>query len=493
MDPVIQGLTQSAIVQKLSETEHNVKRFTHDIPDNAPYRSFDKVEVVPHMGTSHPDSTNYFKIPRRGYLNRMYLKVIMRWDIGAEKNATFLSPGSEQEHGAEFFANFFTSARLLIGGKCVETLYGENILYNAFTTKGGCGEGIARGLGGIKSQDDPELRGLADDFYQGTDEHHYFTFLIPLDFSIMKFHKDALDTLFLNEMEVVFEKRSLFGYQNVVTKPSLDDNRTVASLVCMYHNLHPHFKNQIRNTNFQRETSTLLTTGSYLVTELPKREEIAAVPLDYGATPVIYGFPHYGRLTYDLQLDMFATDILITFRKESDLSLYGNPTIYEKETTGDIHALPVTGRLTYIRFKLMANNRVLYDKQAHETIREIHTPSSLDVQDQATLAQGHDSYNIVADALQAGGASLPLENPRSTIGRGGSSLYRIPLTLFDTDEFLNGGLDMKSLTNVRLIIENVDFFRDPFDVVFKNFTASVVIRHKNVTRVDGKTGSVSVV
>lgn len=491
MDPVIQGLTQSPIVQKLSENEHHVKRFTHDIPDNAPLRSFTKTEVKPFMGTSHPDSEVRFKIPRMGYLNKLYLKVFVKHSSGAKLD-TYIQPLETDtlEPGPEYFGSFFNHAALVVGGKEVERLYPENVLFNTFQHKGGVGENMLYMLHGNRSRLDPALRGLTTDFIPGGNQLQNQSFLIPLEFSAMKFHKDSMDTNFLQEAEIVFNKRAIYGYHDVESFPSLTDNRTDASLVCVYHNLHPHFKNQIRNTNFQRESSTLITNGNRLVITEPKRETIAEVVADYGATPPVLGHPEFSRHTYDLDLDEFATDILVTFRKETfRFKGYANEALHKDLHTGDLLALPRFDEL--LHFKLMVNDKIIYDKTWREVLSEPILPSSLDIQDQSVISQGHESYNYFPDNLQVSSTGLALNNLFARYGRPGACLYRIPLSLFGTDEFMNGGLDMKSLKNVKLIIENpqlkaVDTFSE------NNLVAQIVVRYKTLTRVDGKTGAISV-
>jgi len=482
MASIIQGLTQSPIVQKLSETEHHVKRFTHDIPDNAPLRSFSKVEVGPYVGNDHPNSTNRFKIARNGYLNRMYLKVDLRSKASFIK---FLS-GIENKHndflsarGPEFFANFFNSASLVIGGKTVETLYPENVMLSVFQSDGGVGENLMLGLRGhLNVNGDYGVGNSALPLDSSASEADY-GFFIPLDFSIMKFYKDALDTNFLNKMEIVFEKREMLTYQELSAFPK--DNTTKVSLVCMYHNVHNHFKNQIRNTNFKKESSTLLTNNNYLVTELPQRVNVGQQES---------GYPAFARHTYDLQLDMFATDILITFRKE----IFFDEDI--TTTNGEVQPTPIKQGI--LRFKLLANDRVLYDKFHYEVERERDPPSSLDVQDQSLAVKSKTAYDIGGYAFgrnRVYGDTMIDHRilEKSDYDRNASSMYRIPLTLFGSDEFLNGGLDLKSLTNVKLIIECDDFLVAlPGDDDRKSFISHIVIRHKTITRIDGKTGNVVV-
>ena len=185
---------------------------------------------------------------------------------------------------------------------------------------------------------------------------------------------------------------------------------------------------------------------------------------------------------------MYATDILITFRKES---IIDNDI---ENTNGEVQPTPITSGV--LRFKLLANDRVLYDKFHYEVERERDPPSSLDVQDQSVAVKSKTSYGIeryafgrnhvYGDTMIDHRVSLRSEHDRNA-----SSMYRIPLTLFGSDEFLNGGLDLKSLTNVKLIIECDDFLTaEVGDNDRRSFISHIVIRHKTITRVDGKTGNV---
>jgi hypothetical protein len=482
MDTVIQSLSQSAIVQKLSDTENNVKRFTHDIPDNAPYRSFDKSEVQAYTGNrTDPDATLRFKIPRRGYLNRMYLKVSCIFDrVPDGVEADF----GERPKGPEFFASFFTSAELHVGGKHVETLYAENILYDAFRNDKGTSENQLYWMKGSDTgYDDEQLgeRRFGLDYNVSTlSLPKGPNFILPLNFSLFSFYKDSPDTTFLPKMEVVFNKRRMLGYQD---GPDVTES-TSATLVCKYHNVLNHFKTQIRNTNYPKETATLLTSNNYLVDTLPKQTQVAAVAKQ--SNPYIPGSPAYGKFEYKLDLDMYATDILITFRK---LTLETR-THYISE----VYCTPPTGHSNdiYLKFTLRANGRVLFERNHWEMHREDNVSSS-DIQDSPNMSQGHTWYNRAHTENETIAGTLYRSEADTTEYRSAPCMYRIPLSLFGTDEFLNGGLDMKSLKNVELIIEGEALKPETTTKAADGLTPQIVIRHKTLTRIDGKTGAVSLV
>ena len=128
MDTTIQSLTQSAIIQSLGvNQEHSVKRFTHDIHDNAPYRSFSKSTTTPYVGSDRAESTLRFRVERKGYLNKIALRAVVHYSHASDK--TFKTGKAP---GPEFFASFFTSASIYIGGNLIETLYPESILFKAW-------------------------------------------------------------------------------------------------------------------------------------------------------------------------------------------------------------------------------------------------------------------------------------------------------------------------------------------------------------------------
>lgn len=278
MDYCIQSQLQSPLIQKLSEVPNNLKRFTGDIPDNAPFRSLEKAVVSPFMGDmDNPDATLNFRVPRLGYLNRMWLKV--RLYMPQTPLRTHVDPDAiteEKPRGAEFFASFFESATLLVGGRVLETLFPENILYEVYKHTGPGADAVLYGLKGMHSDySEDEMGELGFDAYVdggAANLPKYANFMIPLNFSVCNFHKDALDTGFLQDIQIEFKKHAIRGMQHGET-----GSYTRVSLVCKYHNFHPHFKNQVRNANFQKEPSTLITNQNINFKQTPEIEEIPEV------------------------------------------------------------------------------------------------------------------------------------------------------------------------------------------------------------------------
>ena len=489
MDTTIQSLTQSSIVQTLSEQEHSVKRFVHDLDDNAPYRSHSKIEMPAYSGDlNKPGSTLRFRVDRRGYLNRMYIKARLFFtetpnEIPAVSTGLFLT---NKAAGPEFFASWFTSASISIGGKIIETLYPENILLKAYQLKNPVAENVFRGLKGIMTEfSDVEAgEGSFDLNDDGGSALHpkYGNFMIPLDFSCMQFHKDSIDTNFVAPIEIILRKRPIRAWQTITPA----DAYTRCNLVCNYHNVHTHWRNQIRNTNFSKETSSLITNDSYLLLDTGAYENVAAVVEQ--VSPYIPGHDAFGRRTYKLDhLDFFATDILVTFRKTSATSL--------DDFFGDVVRVP--GQDGFLRFKLMANNRVIFEKSHWEMMRQHINKSNLDIQDVSEFAYGtkllgqerEDDVGWVTDTIDM----PPLACTHFNTGFSyRASLYRIPMSLFSTDEFQSGGLYLNSLTNVRLVIEGEPLLPESSPDDFRGMTPQVVIKHKKITRVDTKTGTFSV-
>ena len=266
MDNIIQGLNQSPIVQSLSEVSHNLKRVVHDIPDNAPYRTLHKRVLQPTSGDrDDPNSTLNFTIPRHGNLIRMYLKASLYFPF--QPNA----PGSSQSDndkamGPHFFASFLTNASLFIGGRCVETLLPENILANAYQSNTDVVDNVLLGLKGRWSEYNENILGSGhEDIVSqgaGVKLQKYANFLIPLDFSLMRFHKDSIDTRVLQKMQVEIQKRGIQVFQT-----QLPGAYTKCQLVCKFYDLDQSFRNEIRNTNYPEVKSSLLTYGNYLITE----------------------------------------------------------------------------------------------------------------------------------------------------------------------------------------------------------------------------------
>ncbi len=492
MDKTIQSLTQSAIVQKLSETEHHLKRFTYDIPDNAPYRSLQKLEIFPFSGDNHPDSTIRFKIKRSGYLNRLYVKATVYTPVQAVKtNAEPDITASKNSKGPEHFANFFNHARLFIGGKCVETLYPENILHTAFSSDVCVADNLQLGMMGYGSALGPDE--LGDQHFgmivpvQGPDLPHYQKFLIPLDFSAFRFYKDSIDTNFLQDIEIEISKRSVLLYQ-----PSGQGAFTDMSLVCKYHTLHPHFRTQVRNANFQHESSTCVSLSSELVDFMPKEEQIAAVPVDVGQEPPFLGFSAYGRETFDIDMDHFATDILVSFRMKPEYAVSVDTLVTEQRSVPGIEG--------WLRFTITVHDKVVYQKFGWEMIRESFNASAGYIGDVSLTAEAHKTFGIeefftkdeyITDSMDFGSATDLSIDQHTRTYRAGRSLYRIPLTMFGTDEFQNGGLDLKSLKNVKLIVEGTPLLPSEEDHDHKGVTSRVVVRYLTNLRTDSKTGAVS--
>lgn len=489
MDPIIQGLTQSAIVQKLSENEHHVKRFTKDIPDNAPYRSFSKVEIESFRGSrTRPDSSQTFRISRNGYLNRMYLKMRVFMSNPPDNALYELNvDGTGKSLGPEFFANFFESCSISIGGRHVETLFAENILFNAFTRKSGNKEHILKSLKGYFSVNG-ELYGMEEFTNVGGKVPPHVDFLIPLDFSIFRFYKDSLDANFLQEIQIEFSKK-----QQVVFQANAQTSFTKSTLVCIYHNVHNHFRANIRNANFEKESSTLITTANHKVESIPTILSIPVVP----QFPPTRSFPAHQVYKYPIQLNIFATDILVTFRRKKVIL----PSFY----IGEMHRVPnqyaddITDDSRYLKFTLKANDRVLFEKFHHELSYEDTIAYSGSVDDSIDSSLGYTFYHKAGsanlDGLVGSDSVTPIDGVTPSdfarMFKTAPCMYRIPLTMFGTDEFLNGGLDMTSLSNVEFIIDSDAMNENASEFEGEEMTPEIVIRHKQIMRLDGKTGNIS--
>jgi hypothetical protein len=479
MDTVIQGLTQSSIVQKLSETPHNVKRFTNDIPDNAPYRSTSKLVLAPYTGDrTAPESIIRFRIERSGYLNRTFLRVRFKSTTPPDSTlARTSSDDSTKPIGPSFFASFFERASLFVGGKRVETLYPESIMYKVCQSSLGVGENMLYGLKGAFRN-----VGLGGNYFGeggnsavGNALHEKFgDFIIPLDFSFFQFFKDSSYMTFLPRIETEVVTKTVGQWQDGV-----GSNQTAMDLVCKYHNLHSHFKNQIRNLSHPEQTKSLILSDSYRV------DTQAQVTQFDNPTPVPGGRYASAKIKLD-HLDFFVTDILITFRKSQELISF------ESDNYGSIVTSPSSAH--YTRFILRGDDRVLFDKYHYEMYDHKQNVSNLDIQDRyddAAIGRLYDRNEEIHTRTTAGSLEYAVGGFPGVDHYSNMPMYRIPLSMFSSDEFLSGGLDLSSLTNVELIIEGEPYLPlDPDPNSRRALVAEVILRHKRILRVDGKNGVV---
>lgn len=464
MDGIIQGLTQSAIVQNLSEKEHNLKRFTHDIPDNSPFRSIQKVEVPSYVGTgSALNETFRYRIPRRGYLNRMWLKcrIINNGHVNAFHG-----------RGITRFGDFFGSISLFVGGKRIETLYPESIAYNVMTySSGSCQKNIIRAMAGLESN------GNGDDFSRNLSfgyARKQFTFgsggidfIIPLDFSIIRHFKDSLDTNFIQNMEIEFKIQES-EYQRLDFK---------SRLVCKYHNLHNVFRTNVRNANHSKETTSKLITRSLRVESTPKFEKLSELSVHTHK-------PH--RYTYTLPNIDDITEILVSFHRSAgaQTALFGGKYMSGPNVKHQM------------RFRLLVNDKVIVDKAHWELLESNVAAHSNSLGDKLDVSKALSNSGDPVEQdffLRLSDGESRNYTHTHRIDEYGSWLYVIPFSMFGSDEFYNGSLNAKSLGNVTLEIISEDFSDEPaltdFDV---HSIPKVVLRHASLARIDNKTGLIDV-
>ena len=653
MDNIIQGLNQSAIVQTLSELQHNVKRVVHDIPDNAPYRTLQKRVLQPTSGDrSDPNATLNFTIPRHGNLSRLYLKASLYFPYQPDVPG-FSQSDNEKALGPHFFASFFTNASLFIGGRCVETLYPENILTRAYQANSDIVDNILFGLKGRWSEYNEEIVGeghedLVSDGVAGKLQK-YANFLIPLDFSIMRFCKDALDCNMLQKIHVEIKKRAVTGFQT-----ESEGAYTRCELVCKYFNLDQIYRNHIRNTNFPPEGASLLSCHNILVEpicenpvisysgqvlverthlstfesvkntftifrENPLRIKWSGNNIDPLATYVSFtdahglfydneifkmtvinavhpnaefivegfdgtqaalihkikthaDFPNdnwfgfhqlqtvntgdqvnlrnvdgYVQAGYtDLEEGLYtarylagtpggsfawytldertAYKDLITNISNMDISFYNEVLVdipsakictyplnftcvsnvieilvsFQKSAISDVSTffgdmVWTPSKEGYLRFKIMHDDRCIFDKYHWEMLTSNLNVSNLDIQDRTEMTYGlkvfpnDSSIGHIVDSID-----LPPEmhTPSSLPLKHESIIYRIPFTLFGTEEFLNGGFNGKTMGSIKLIIEGSELLDEEEVGDIKGLVPRVIFRYKNLNRIDSKTGSV---
>ena len=199
---------------------------------------------------------------------------------------------------------------------------------------------------------------------------------------------------------------------------------------------------------------------------------------------------NFGCYRYNLsKLGGMLDEILITFRnKELDNldSMYG-----------EVKSAPLKN--DYLKFTITINGEKVFDKFHHEMRLEKHNISSLDIQDQSFPQQSSKMFGLEntgnevvgIDPLYFDGSNLGQNN---VVHKHSANMYRISLSMFDTDEFLNGGLDMNT-ANVELTIEGGMLSKKGnvgtnSEALIGPCIPQVVLQSKSLCRIDGKTGSV---
>ena len=481
MDSVIQSLTQSPLVKHLSDVPNNVKRFTNDIPDNAPYRSLSKEVLNPVTGNnSSTEGVVRFKINRSGILNRLFLRAqLYRSTVQAFSRIRIQDDVEDSRPtGPEFFANWFVKATLFIGGKEVETLYPESILFRSSQNTSCTLDSRLQGLTGFPSEEE-----FGEDQFDllhrklGANMSNYINFLVPLEFSFFQFFKDSLDTNFFPLIEVEVEKKAIS-----VQQTETPGSTTKLGLVCKYHNLHGHFKTQLRNLKHPQETRSLLITDNYRLNTTPVKSEFINPSGDWkGEDGHSYG-KHVFKFDH---INLFVTDMLITFIRVPDF----NDAVQTARFSSDVVSVPSNRH--YVRFTLKANDRVLFDKYHYEMFDHQQNTSNLDIQDRVDDMCLSKVYDDLYEYGLEGSTELTFWDRQLAFYRQ-LPMYRIPLSLFSSDEFLSGGLQLDNLTNVELTIQGEPFLPHVNNTYDKRgCEARIILRHKKLVRVDGKNGTIS--
>jgi hypothetical protein len=211
---------------------------------------------------------------------------------------------------------------------------------------------------------------------------------------------------------------------------------------------------------------------------------VTDVLLKTGEQVVTEKIPEHARCTFDLNFGFgFITEILISFIKES----VNDP----NEFVGDIVSTPAKDG--FMKFKLMVEDRIIYEKSHWEMLSEMVNVSNLDIQDVTKQSYGLKVFSADVDNTHIqDSVDLPpdLHDSNSLTLKHEAFMYRIPMTLFSGEEFQNGGLNISQLTNVKLIIEGTELLDEITPSDQRGLVPQVVLRRRNLNRVDGKTGSI---
>jgi len=196
-------------------------------------------------------------------------------------------------------------------------------------------------------------------------------------------------------------------------------------------------------------------------------------------------YPEFARCSFDLNtMHGFITEILITFRKK----IVSDPDKFY----GDVVAAP--SKDAFLKFILKSDDTVLFSKSHHEMMIDTLNTSDQHIGDVSSLADCARIFGAEDNGTRyRNTASIPLDLHDNTTlsNRASPTMYRIPLTMFPGEEFQNGGINLNTMTNVKLIIEGPDLLDELTPTDTRGLEPHIVLRRRILSRVDGQTGCIS--
>lgn len=468
MDVQIQSQIQSPLVRTLQSIPTNSANFVHGIPDNTP--PFSRTSVKVQASTGDPDKASdlhVFKVPQNGHLNRAYLRYRMyghATTVGGAVVATDNDNPFSFGEGIEW-------VQMRTHNNVIQTIPASAIPFEVASISSSDQmlknnlQGLAGYFGtqysGAALQIPPNFNRPTFNAVEGTSddiENRVKDYLIPLPFSTMFYLKDNLETRLMEDLEIVVKTRlSPIQYETGQTREVAlpIEDRHELELTLDYIQFHGNVEEVIRNENFKPDVPAALLQSDY---EVHKAIYSSSETSGSLGTRVIYKAP--------LNTDGLITDIFVVPKVHP--SNLGYERYSRFEVTG-FHFELFSGGIS-----IMSGFKAEYD--GIESLQ----------------------YSTVTRQYQNEGV-LPLRWSRCGT--------RIRLALNNTDEYFDGGISFQSLVAPELVISAVYNTANPYNFAVdigagKSETTNlnddpgllefdVVLKRKNLLRIDGNTGKIS--
>jgi len=466
MDVQIQSQIQSPLVRTLQSIPTNSANFVHGIPDNTP--PFSRTSVKVQATSGDPDKVagdlHVFKVPQNGHLNRAYLRYRMYGTADSSLTPVIATDGDNPFS----FGEGIEYIQLRTHNNVIQTIPASAIPFEVASV---CrsDQMLKNNLQGLAGYFGTIVGGLALQIpptynrptFSATDpspsslDMRCKDYLIPIPFSSTFYLKDNLETRMMEDLEIVVKTR-LSPIQYVTTNapetPLAINNRHELELTLDYIQFHGNVEEVIRNENFKPDVPAALLQSDYEVHKAVFDKTI----IQGDGSRTLYRAP--------LNTDGLVTDIFVVPKVHPATLEYERYSRFENE---GFHFELFSGGIS-----IMSGFKAEFD--GVESLQ----------------------YSTVTRQYQNEGV-LPLRWSRCGT--------RIRLALNNTDEYFDGGISFQSLVAPELVISAV--YRTNSPTQFKTevdgdeddnikdspqlLEFDVVLKRKNLLRIDGNTGKIS--
>lgn len=467
MDVQIQSQIQSPLVRTLQSIPTNSANFVHGIPDNTPPFSKTSVKVSAHIGNpDQPNGLHVFKVPQNGHLNKAYLRYRMYGHSDANDDVIHTDVDNPFSFGDGIeYIQLRTHNNVIqtipasaIPFEVASACGSEQMLKNNLTGLVGYYGTIA---GGVALQTPPNYTRptyTATGLWASDElDNQVKDYMIPIPFSSTFYLKDNLETRMMEDLEIVVKTRlppTMYrgtGGNDTAPLPIVD--RHELELTLDYIQFHGNVEEVIRNENFKPDVPAALLQSDY---EVHKALYEKTESIGQNGTKVVY--------KVRLNTDALATDIFIVPKVHP--ANFG----YERYS-----AFGETG----FHFELFSGGISILSGFKAEF-------DGIESRQYSTVTRQYQNEGV-----------LPLRWTRSGT--------RIRLALNNTDEYFDGGFSFASLVAPELVISATYATGSPY-TFYVDLGASqtgdmdnepelvefdVVLKRKNLLRIDGNTGKIS--